>query len=345
VELGQQDDGHHEQCHAEGPGQEGLGLRLVLILAAEQHVDAVSRRIGRQPGLQFLYLVVYQQSVRNISGNLHHAHAIGTLKAAHTLCGLPGNEVADRNIAHRRANGQAVELVEVAHVFREAHANVHLVVGVIGTVVTQQDAVGQQLDGAADGADVSPEARGVLAVYPDLPVDTRQGTAVCDVHEATNLLHPLANMLHRKRQQRVVDGRQFNLHRFAGGRAILLHLRLYHDAGEVSGALAHLIKYLCSRTPQLPVHQLQLDATDDVLGAVVAHAQATACVDGLEFLHVEDARLNFAHQGITLGHRQVATCMDGQLGHFRLDGGEELHALAETAVQHGRQDQQRNGSQ
>src|SRR4029453_17312259 len=90
-------------------------------------------------------------------------------------------EIADRHVPHRRLHAQVVDLVEAAALGRKAHQDVHRLVAVDRPVFGRLEAVGDELDGAADGVDAGAVFRRLRLVDVELPVDTGERLAVVEV--------------------------------------------------------------------------------------------------------------------------------------------------------------------
>src|SRR5690606_19721365 len=98
-------------------------------------------------------------------------------------------------------HAQLVELTEVAVRQREANADIHLVVRVVGTVVADLDAVRDELNGVADGRDVRAETGGLRAVHAEAPLDAGNRPGVGNVDQIADLREARADLRHRIRQQ------------------------------------------------------------------------------------------------------------------------------------------------
>src|SRR6266446_1673259 len=88
-----------------------------------------------------------------VGGDGHHPAAVDTIDVADALRRHALGEVADRHVPHRRLHAQVVDLVEAAALGRKAHQDVHRLVAVDRPVFGRLEAVGDELDGAADGVD------------------------------------------------------------------------------------------------------------------------------------------------------------------------------------------------
>src|SRR5262249_41516596 len=74
-----------------------------------------------------------------------------------------------------RLHAQVVDLVEAAALGRKAHQDVHRLVAVDRPVFGRLEAVGDELDGAADGVDAGAVFRRLRLVDLKLPVDAGGG--------------------------------------------------------------------------------------------------------------------------------------------------------------------------
>src|SRR5690606_23848181 len=314
VELRDEDQRHQEQRHAEGARQELHGLALLLVLAAETHVDAGVQVAGREPRLDLLDLVVDEHVVGHVGADLQHAPAVRALNVADALRRRARDEIADGHETGRRRDAQRVELAQVPIRLGQTDTDVDLVVGVVRPIVADQDAVRDELNRAADRRDAGAEAGRLSAVAVDSPVDAGQRPRVAHVDEAADLVEARAQPFDRGREAREIRRRQLDLDRLALRDARVLALRLDADAREVCRALAYLGEYLGGRPPLRPVDEAQLDAADEILVALVVEAQAAARVDRLELGHAEDARFHAAHERVALLDRQVAARVNVDVG-------------------------------
>ena len=247
--------------------------------------------------------------------------------------GLQRDEIGDRHGAGGRVDAQLVELPEVPFGEAVAHADVDLLVAVVGPVVAEQHAIGHQLDLRADRGDVGAEAAGLLAVDHDAPFDARHRPAVAHVLEAGQPAKEAPDLVHDRLERLGVGGGDLELHRLAHRRPCLGLPLLDPDAGEVRGARADLGQDLRRRPARAPVGELQQDDADHVLVDVLApEVNAAAGVDRLQPVDRQQPLLDLGHQTIPLDRRQIAAGVDLDLRLLRLDLREEADAGADAGV-------------
>ena len=212
--------------------------------------------------------------------------------------------------------------------------DVDLVIGVVGAVGRDLDAVGDQADGRAHRHDVGAVAGRGLAIDRELPFDAGHRPAVGDVLQAGQAVEELAHRGDHGRQLLGLAGRDLDLHRLADRRAGVRHPRLDPDAGDVAGTPPHLGHDLFAGQPCLPIGELEHDHAHDILVDVVAAfpADRTAGVDVLDPGQAQDAALDLAHDLVALQDRLVAASMDHDLRLLGLDLREELDPAAERGV-------------
>ena len=154
------------------------------------------------------------------------------------LAGLACHEGANGHVAGPGRDAQVRELVEAALVRGEAHADVDLLVRIVGPVGADLDAVGHQLDDAADEADTSAPKRGRLrAVHLQPPLDAGQRPRVLGVEHAGLLRDDLADLVDGvlAAHPGTVDDASMMMGLPCSGPS-LRRARLDHEAGDVGGA-------------------------------------------------------------------------------------------------------------
>ena len=357
VELGHQDDSHHKQGYQEGLAEEGLRFALLLILALESNLDSRVHRLGifALPLLNLRDLRCRQYALRHIRLYRHYPLAVHTADGTELLSRSAGNEITDRHQAVVGLHPQAVELVQVAIPLRQTDDDIHLVVSIVRAVIADLDAVGHHLYSIADYRDVGTKTGCLGTIDTDLPLYARQRPVILHINEATDFIQHLAYLDHRRLEQLWIARTQLELHRFAYRRSSLLLADFDNDAGDIAGTLAHLREDGTGWAPQLPIGEFHLDHTDGVLRQVLAaQVNATARVESLNLLHVEQTLFDPPYQRILLVYREIAAGTHMQHCPLRLNIGEKLHPFTKRTIgtvnayqqQHGnKQDLERMGQE
>ena len=230
----------------------------------------------RQPGADLADLGVGEHAVLDVGRDRVGAAAVDPDQVAGLGLGRAGDHVPERHGTLGGVDHQPVELGQVPRGQRVAGDDVDLVVGVVGAVGRDLDAVGDQADGRADRRDVGAVAGRGLAIDRELPFDAGHRPAVGDVLEAGQAVEEAAHRGDHRRQLLGLAGRDLDLHRLADRRAGVRHPRLDPDAGDVAGAPPHLGHDLFAGRPRLPVGELEHDHAHDILVDVVAAFPADA---------------------------------------------------------------------
>src|SRR5215468_3351433 len=116
-----------------------------------------------------------------VGGDGHHPAAVDAIDVADALRRHALREVADRHMPHLGLHAQVVDLVEAAPFGRKAHQDVHRLVAVDRPVFGRLEAVGDELDRAADGVDAGAVLRRLRLVDLELPVDAGKRLAVIEI--------------------------------------------------------------------------------------------------------------------------------------------------------------------
>ena len=224
--------------------------RLLLVLAAEGEADLGVERLRRQPGADLADLAVGQHAVLDVGRDGVGARWTSTrIRSPVRGSAVRVDHVAERHGAARRVDHQPVDLAQVARGQRIAGDDVDLVVGVVGAVGRDLQAVGDQPDGGADGGDVGAVAGRRLAVDRELPLDAGHRAAVGDVLQARQPVEEAAHLLHDR--VRACPGRCAAISSWTGlptGGPALGTRGLDQDAGEIGGAAADLGHDLAGRS-------------------------------------------------------------------------------------------------
>src|SRR5690606_4496711 len=102
--------------------------------------------------------------------------------------GFSGNETTDGYGAVRSGDADGVDLLQAAVLLRIADADVHLFLCVVGSVVAHENAIGQQLHGAAHFRDAGAEHGGASAIDGDLPLNARNRGSIVDIDESGHFI-------------------------------------------------------------------------------------------------------------------------------------------------------------
>ena len=194
VEQRQKHDRDQEQRQKRRLDQEGAGFILLFVRAFEFHPHVGRYRLLRDPAFQLRHLLTGQQRFGHAIrfdrfGTLRPhigTHVIDTmaidpfdgvdLRRRHFL-----DEIADRDNALCGRDAQGVERVNAAIFGRIAHPDVDFVVGVIGSVFADQNAIGHKLHRGADGLRVGVEPARQFAVDVEVPLDAGQRAGIFHV--------------------------------------------------------------------------------------------------------------------------------------------------------------------
>ncbi len=133
------------------------------------------------------------------------------------------------------------------------------------------------------------------------------------------MLHPGQDLVDSSVNLAAVFGTNLQLYRLATGRAFLLLAKCQDQAGQVSGALAHLIQDHRSAAALVPVNKLKLDSTNHICGQLAACSGQTAGIEGFDFWHAEQALFDLTQDGIFFIDRQIAAGPHPYLCRLRLD--------------------------
>ena len=129
VELRHEQHEHQQQRGHHRHHDEGDGVRLFLVGAAELHVHSRVQPGFVQPGLELLHLRVGQHAGCHVGADELHHPAVDAFDALDVLRRAALHEVGDRHDAVAGGDLQFVECVEAACARWIAHADVHCVFG------------------------------------------------------------------------------------------------------------------------------------------------------------------------------------------------------------------------
>src|SRR5690606_3882750 len=188
VELGDHDDRHQHQRDHEGLQEEGEGCCLFLVGAPEAVVHSCCQGIAVEPLTDLLKLGVHHHAGSRVGPHINHLGPIDALYGVYLGFGFSGNETTDGYGAVRSGNADGVDLFQAAVLLRIADADVHLFLRVIGPVVAHENAIGQQLHGAAHFRDAGAEHGGASAVDGDLPLNARNRGSIVDIDESGHFI-------------------------------------------------------------------------------------------------------------------------------------------------------------
>ena len=154
------------------------GLLAFLVGAGELPADRRVEVRLLQPGAQLGDLVAGRHALDGVGLDDRQPLAVAPLDGRHLLGRGQIDEIAGRHRPELGRDLQAVEGRDIAAFRREAHADVQLVVGVVGTEPAHQHPAGHELDRLADGQHVDAVAAGRLAVDGHVPLDAGRGAVV-----------------------------------------------------------------------------------------------------------------------------------------------------------------------
>jgi hypothetical protein len=132
-----------------------------------------------------------------IGADVIDAMTVDALDGIDLLRGPELDEIADRHHAARRGHAHVVERVNAARGRGIAHADVDLLRRIVGTVLADENAVGDELHGRADRLCIGAEAVGDVAVDVEVPFDAGQRTRVFKIAQLLQTVHMASDHIGR----------------------------------------------------------------------------------------------------------------------------------------------------
>ena len=233
---------------------------------------------------------------------------VGHLLRRHALY-----ERIDRHEPVRCRDTQFVKLRQAAVLRRVAHADLDLVVTVIGPILADHDAVGDQLHHRADERDVRAESCRLGAIYLDLPFDAGQRPAVLDIRECRVLREYCAQIVDCIDNEIAIARREFDEYRLALRRAGVGLACLDRDARQVSRLRAYLGQDFVGSSAFVPVDEVERQGADLIFGA--AFDDTRLCVQELDLGHCPGGFRGFCGPVIPLGAKMPFECCGRESAH------------------------------
>src|SRR5258706_3680735 len=193
--------------------------------------------------------------------------AVHTLDRVGLLNRFQRHKIADRyHLPIVRAHAQVVERAHAAFALWVTDANIDLVLRIVRTIFSEQDAIGDELDCRADCLRADAETVGDFPVDLDIPLDAGQGPGVLDVAQFRRRIHRTSDCVGDRDQLWKIVRRDIDHHVLADRRAILRFTHLHMHTGEIFSLPGDVVHNQVGLAAFAVVLQLDRDTSDIVDG-------------------------------------------------------------------------------
>ncbi len=154
---------------------------LFLVLALEFDKYSIFQGARFKPFPQFLNNRVGQQPFRHVGTNKSNTGSIDPPQDTRIGLGRARHKIPRRNATGLRRHTQPVQLINGSELFREPGDDINLFIAVIGAVIRNLQAIGDQFNKAAQNTDTGTKFRCLCPINLIFPLDSWDGPGIFDI--------------------------------------------------------------------------------------------------------------------------------------------------------------------
>ena len=235
IELGHHQTEHQQQRQRECEKQEITRLGLVFRFPAEAYTDVVGQVRRCELLLQPIHPFIHQQTRCDIGHDHVCPLPVAAFDQPRGRHGHEPGEIGQRHEAVSRRQIEIRQLLQVALLRGQPHADIDLFIRAFRSVGAEQQTIGQKLYALPDLRYVDTETCRLLPVEPDLQINPRQWQIVLDIDEPAHALHRRPDFTHSGRDRFRILAPHLDLDGSRGSGSTLLRPHLNAQSGHVGG--------------------------------------------------------------------------------------------------------------